>query len=97
MSGALGTVEVISLNPSSDPVPICMEDLPDIQDISPVSTIVGALGTTFGKGASIKYVRIEGTHRGGGGRGLKSVRSKGGCVNLALQTWPKCVQGGEGV
>ena len=57
MSGALGTVEVISLNPSSDPVPICMEDLPDIQDISPVSTIVGALGTTFGKGASIKYVR----------------------------------------
>ena len=45
----MGTVEVISLNPSSDPVPICMEDLPDIQDISPVSTIVGALGTTFGK------------------------------------------------
>ena len=42
------------------------------------------------KGASIKYVRTEGE----GGRGPKSVRSKGGCVNLVLQTWPKCVQGG---
>ena len=47
-----------------------------------------------GLGASIKYVRTEGE----GGRGPKSIRSKGGCVNLVLQTWPKCVQGGgEGV
>ena len=41
-------------------------------------------------GASIKYVRTEGE----GGRGPKSVRSKGGCVNLVLRPWPKCVQGG---
>ena len=43
---------------------------------------------------SIHKVR---THRGGGGRGPKSVHSKGGCVNLVLRAWPKCVQGGEGV
>ena len=42
---------------------------------------------------SIHKVR---THRGGGGRGPKSVHSKGGCVNLVLRAWPKCVQGGGG-
>ena len=45
----------------------------------------------IGKGASIKYVCTEGE----GELGPKAYTVWGGCVNLVLQTWPKCVKRGR--
>ena len=42
--GGFATVEAVSANPDSNPVPNCMQNITDFP-----KTIYGAVGTTFGK------------------------------------------------